>query len=109
GPFAAGAHERADGRRRGVEHGDAVALYDLPEATPVGVIRRALVHHAGGAEGKRAVDDVAVSGDPADIGRAPVHVVVAQIEDVLAGDVRADQVAGRGVEHALRPPGGTGR
>ena len=33
---------------------------------------------------ERAVDDVAVAGHPADVGRAPVEVVVAQVEDVLA-------------------------
>ena len=85
GILLAPAHEGADRRRRGVEDRHAVLLDDRPEAVLVGVVGRALVHHAGRAVGQRPVDDVAVAGDPADVGRAPVDVVVLQVEDVLRG------------------------
>ena len=77
------AHERADRRRRGVEDVDLVLVDHLPEARGVRVVRHALEHQRGGAVGERAVDDVAVAGDPADIGRAPVDVAVVVVEDVL--------------------------
>ena len=40
------------------------------------VVGRALVHHRGRAVGQRPVDDVGVAGDPADVGRAPVDVLL---------------------------------
>ncbi len=57
--------------------------------------------NVGGAGGQRAVDDVAVAGDPADVGRAPVDVVVAEVEDPLDGLLGEEVVAGRGVLDAL--------
>src|SRR5581483_2127686 len=67
-------HVRADRRRRRVEDGHAVALDDRPPAILVGIVGCALVHHGRRAVAERPVDDVAVAGDPADVGGAPVHV-----------------------------------
>ena len=75
-PVGAPLHERADGRRRGVEDRDAVALDDRPEAILLRPVGRAFVHHHRRAVGQRSVDDVAVPGHPADVRRAPVDVVV---------------------------------
>jgi hypothetical protein len=47
-----------------------------------------------------------MSGDPADVGGAPVDVLVAQIEDQARGVLRAHGVAGRRMDHALRLAGG---
>ena len=71
--------------RRGVEDVDLVLVDDLPEARRRGIVRHALEHQRGGAVGERPVDDVAVAGDPADIGRAPVDVAVMVVEDILVG------------------------
>src|SRR5215212_8443652 len=76
-------------------------LDDGPEAGEVGKVRRTLVHHAGRAVAHRPVDDVTVPGDPADVGGAPVDVVVAQVEDVFGSDARLDEVAGGRVDDAL--------
>ena len=76
-------NEGADGGGRGVKDGNFVGVDDLPEAVRFGPVGRAFVHHHGCAVLERAVDDVAVAGDPADVGRAPVDVLFAQIEDVL--------------------------
>ena len=47
------------------------------------MVGRALVHDGGGAVGERSVDDVAVAGDPADVGGAPVDVLLRlQVEDL---------------------------
>ncbi len=107
-PLRAPLHEGADRRRRRVEDRDAVALDDVPEAAARGRVGRALVHQARRAVGERAVDDVGVPGDPADVGRAPVHVLVLEVEDPLRRRVRADEVAARRVEDALRLSGRAG-
>ena len=95
------AHQRADRGRRGVEDVDLVLVDHLPEARGVGVVRHAFEHQRGRAVGERAVDDVAVAGDPADVGGAPVDVAVVVVEDVLVRHRDVDQVAAGGVQHAL--------
>ena len=82
-PFVAKAHEGADGRGRGVEDVDLVPVDDAPEAVRLREVGRAFVHQAGRAVLQRAINDVAVAGHPADIGRAPVDVLILQIEDHL--------------------------
>ena len=99
--LVAPAHEGADRRRRRVEDRHLVPLDQRPEAILLGEVGRALVHHAGRAVRQRTVDDVAVPGDPADVGRAPVDVVLVQIEDVLGRQVR--RPAGSRPSCARRP------
>ena len=95
-------HAGADRGRRRVHDRHAVALDDLPPAVLGRVVGRALVHHRGRAVGERPVDDVAVAGDPADVGRAPVDVVVLEVEDELVGGRDAGQIAAGRVLDALR-------
>src|SRR5690606_34426835 len=102
-------HERADGRGRGVQDRDAVLLHDVPPAARLRVIRRALVHHLRGAVGQRAVHDVAVPGDPADVGGAPEHVTFGfEVEDVAVGVGGLQQVTARRVLDALGLSGRAG-
>ena len=101
-------HEGADRRGGGVEDRYLVLLDHLPEGAWLGGPGRALVHQGGGAIGEGTVDDVAVAGDPAHIRRAPVDVVVADIEDPLEGEVGPEVVAGGGVHHPLGFAGGAG-
>ena len=61
---------------------------DVPEPRDAGVGRDALEHQGGGAVGERPVENVAVAGDPTDVGRAPVDVAFAVIEHVLVGQRR---------------------
>ena len=102
---AAPLHEGADRGRRGVEDRHLEVLDDPP---PAALVRGALVHHLRAAVGQRAVDDVAVAGDPADVGGAPVDVVVLDVEHRPVGVGREQQVAAGGVQHALGLPGGAG-
>ena len=108
GPLVAPLDEGADGGGRGVEDGDFVAVDDVPEAVGLGKVGRAFVHQAGGAVLQRAVDDVAVAGDPADVGGAPVDVFFFEVEDPFGGEVGADGVAAGGVDDALGLSGGAG-
>ena len=62
---------------------------------------RPFVHDDRRAVGERAVDDVAVPRHPADVGGAPVDVVFLEIENPACVERRAEQIAGRRVQHAL--------
>ena len=73
-----------------------------------GIVGNALEHDAGGAVAQRAVDDVAVAGDPADVGGAPVDVVLMIVEDHLVGHGGIEQVTAGGVHDALGLAGGAG-
>ena len=100
-PFVAPFDEGADGGRRGVENGHAVVLDDAPEAVRVGPVRGTFIHQAGHAIGQRTVDQVAMAGDPADVGAAPIDVVLAEIENVFRRGIGLGEVTGCGVEDAL--------
>src|SRR5262249_43459727 len=65
-------------------------------------------HQHRRAVGQRTVDDVAVAGHPADVGGAPVDVLVPQVEHELGRGVGADKIAARGVNDALGLPGRAG-
>ena len=82
-PIHAPGHEGADGGGGAVKNCDFVAVNNFPEAIFLGEVGRAFVHHDARAIRERAVDDVAVAGDPADVGGAPVDVVFVQIENQL--------------------------
>jgi len=97
--------EGADGGRRGVENRDAVFLDHFPETAEIRRVRRAFVHHLGDAVSQRAVNDVRVPGDPADVGGAPVNILVAHVENVFAGRIRAGEVTAGGVENSFRLAG----
>ena len=106
--FLALAHQRADRGGGGVEDVDLVLGADLPEAAGIGVGRHALEHHRGRPVGEGPVDDVAVAGDPADIGGAPVDVALVVVEDVFVGHRRIGEITAGGVHDALRRAGGAG-
>ena len=100
------AHERADGRRRGVENVDLVALHHVPVPAVVGVHGRRLEHDSRRAVEQGAVHDVAVPGDPADIGGTPEQIVgdilaLLRSEQQVVGQRRPQQIPAGGVQHAL--------
>ena len=98
-------HQRANGGRRGVENIDLVLVDDLPEPADRGIVGNALEHEGRRAVGERPVDDVAVAGHPAHVGRAPIDVAVVIIEDILMGHRDVDEIASGGVQHSF---GGAG-
>ena len=109
GPMVALADQRADRGGRSVENADAILLDDAPPAVELRIIGSAFVHHAGRAGRERPVDDVAVAGDPADIGRAPVGVFFLEIEDPLHGRGDVREIAAGGVQNAFGLAGGARR
>ena len=94
-------HKGAYGGGGGVADGDSILGDDGPEPVPVRPIGRALIHHRRCAVCQGSVDDVAVAGDPADVRRAPVDVVLLQVEDPLGGGIGAHQIPTGGVYDAL--------
>ena len=103
-------HEGPDGRGRRVEQRDPVLLDQVPEPVAARRVGRALVHHRRAAVRERAVHDVAVAGDPADVGGAPVDVGLGvHVEDVLVRERDLRQVAAGRVHDALGLAGGARR
>src|SRR5215471_6047893 len=98
--------QHPDGGGRGVEDVHAEPLGDPPGAPGVGVVGRALIDHAGRAEGQRPVDDVGVAGDPPDVGHAPVRVLGVDVLVVLGRPGHVGEVATGGVLGTLGTPGG---
>ena len=95
------AHQRADRGRGGVEDVDPVALDHVPEAADIGIVGDAFEHQAGRAVGERAVDDIGVAGDPADVGGAPEKLAGPIVEHIMEGGGRPHRIAAGRVQHAL--------
>ena len=107
-PLLAGRGNGADGSRGRVELIDVPLLNGLPVAVRVGIGGNGFKHHGGRAVGHRAIYDVRMAGDPADVGRAEVDVAVVVVEDVLVRGARIDHVSPDRVLHALGLPRGAG-
>ena len=82
---------------------------DLPETAGVRVGGHTLEHERGRPVRKRAVDNIAVAGDPAHVRRAPEDVPVVIVEDILVGHGGVDKITAGGVHNALGLAGGAGR
>ena len=72
--------------------GDLVLGDDPPAAVRPRPGGHALIHQGSRAIRQRAIDDIGVSGHPADIGGAPEHVILAMIEGVFMGHGRPDEI-----------------
>jgi len=102
------AHQGAQRSRRGVEDGDVPFIADLPEAAVVGIVGHPFEHQGRRAIRERTIDDIAVAGDPADVGRTPIDFAGPVIEHLRMGHRRPEQIAARAVQDALGRAGGTG-
>src|SRR5919201_4507517 len=107
-PLLTPLNERADRSRRGIKHADLVSVNHAPETVRLWEVGRALIHYGSRAVLQRAINDVAVTCHPANIGAAPVRVFVLEIEDPLRRYVSADGIPAGGVYHAFRFAGCAG-
>src|SRR5712692_9643305 len=96
------AAQGADRRRRRVEDVDAKLLGDAPGPSGVGVGGYALVDNRRGRERKRAVDDVGVARDPADVCQTPIDVLEVDVLDVLRRPRHVRKVAADGMLATFR-------
>src|SRR5664280_1562696 len=99
----------ADGRGRGVERGHSEPLGDPPHTPGIGIGGYALVHDRRGAECQWPIDNVGVSGDPANVGGAPVRVLGMDVLVVLRRAGHVGEVTARAVLAALWLAGRTAR
>ena len=95
-------HEHADGRGRGENLVHPVAIDDLVEAFRRRIVNRAFEDHGRHAVGERADNAPDVHGQPADVGRAPEHIVLMVVQVVLRVDVVVDDERHGRVDDALR-------
>ena len=68
-------HEGTDGCWGGVKDRDAIVLDDFPKPCFIGPVGSTFVHDTSHAIRQGAIDQIRVTGNPPDIGRAPVCVV----------------------------------
>jgi len=62
-------------------------------------------YNARGTVQQRAIGDVRVARDPANVGRAKVHVVVVVVEHVPKGCIRVQHVTSLAMHHSFGFPG----
>ena len=79
----------------------------ITEAAVRRIRRHTFKHQCGGTIGQRAINNVAVTGNPAYVSRTPVHVTFFVIEDVLMGHRGIHHVTAGGVLQTFRRTGGT--
>src|SRR4029453_17314327 len=91
--------------RGSIQNVDPVLFDDLPKTIGLWPVRRSLIHDNSCAIRERSVDDVAVTGDPPNIGCAPKDILVPDIEDVFRGAINAHQVAAGRVQNTFRLAG----
>jgi len=70
-----------------------VVLNHFPETACVRVCGHTFKHNFCTAQGQGAVGDVGMACDPTNVGRAPEHVVLFQVEGPFGGQGRVQQVA----------------
>src|SRR3954452_10321242 len=81
---------------------------DLPEPRGVRVVGHALEYQGGRAIGERAVHDVAVPGDPTDVGGAPIDFALTIVEHVFMRYRSMDEITAGGVQYPFRLSGRAG-
>ncbi len=100
-------HQGTDGGRCGVQDIDLVLVHHLAHAGRVRVVGYTFKQNGDSAVGKRAVQNVAVTGDPTEVRSTPIDVAIMVIKHVLMGHRGVHHVPARGVQYAFRGAGGT--
>ncbi|CCK16116.1 hypothetical protein BN136_2126 [Cronobacter universalis NCTC 9529] len=101
-------HQRANGRRRGIENIHLVLIHHLRHTVGGGPVRHAFKHQRGGAAGERPVEQITVPGHPAHIRGAPVDIARMVVKGVQERGGRVDQIAAGGMQYAFRFTGRAG-
>lgn len=94
--------QETDGSGGGVELGDLVCLDDVPVARGRGVDRGALKYGGGDAVEERAVYNVTVAGNPANVGHAGKLVLGMNIKNVFDSKGGAEKVSTGGLRQIMR-------
>ena len=95
------AHQCPDRGRRGIEYVYFMLGDHLPETIMIGVVGNALKHQRRRAVLQGAIDDIAMSRDPANVGGAPEYFACTVIKRVMKCGGGPNRIAARAVQHAF--------
>ncbi len=101
--------ERPNRRRRRIENRHLVVIHNLPEPVILRPVRSTLVHHHRRAILQRPIHHIAVPGHPSNVRRTPEHILVMQIENILARQIRLHRIPAGRMHQPLRLPRRTAR
>src|SRR5689334_9790711 len=107
GHFLTKAHQATNSGWSAVEDSGLIFLDNFPPAVGSGIGWNALVQNNGRGVHQRSVNDVAVSGDPTDVGGTPEDVIRLDIKDKLSSGVNAYGVAALDMDNAFGLAGAT--
>src|SRR5437667_10811804 len=91
-PLVAPANERTDRRRGRVENVDTIFFNDFPESIGLRPVWCSLVHDGRRTIRQRAVNDVTMARDSANIRHTPKNALIADVEHLVHGRVNADEL-----------------
>ena len=94
-------HKRTDNGGRSIENIDLELFNDVPEAIWSWIGRNTLKHHGCAAHGQRSIEDIAMTGNPADISCTPVHIIILQIKYVLHGMAGIGEIPSGSVDNTF--------
>ena len=98
-PLVALSHNRPDSRRGGIENTDLKLLNDLPESVGLWISGHTFENNRRSAVGQRTIDDVGVTGYPADISRTPEDIFVLIIKDIFKTDIGINHIPADGMKN----------
>ena len=91
----------------GVENSDAMAVNDVPAAVRLGMNGRTFIQQTRQSVLQRAIDDITMACNPANVSSTPEHILVFGVEHYLSGVVSADRIASGGVQNTFGFASGT--
>src|SRR6516225_1104461 len=101
-----GTPQRAYCRWRGVKDIDVELFGDAPRTPGVGMGGKPLEHNRGGTERQGPVNDVGMTGNPADVGHTPVDVLRVNVLNVLRRPGYVGEISARAMLTTFWPPSG---
>lgn len=106
--LVAGALQETQGSGSNIELCDLVLLNDIPVSGKVGVGGCTLENDGGHTQEEWGVDDIGVTGNPADITAAEVPVAIVNVEHILSGGGGTQEITAGGVHDTLGLAGRAG-
>ena len=94
-------HQAANGGRSRVQNIHLVAVHNVPKTSGIGPRGHAFKHQRGGSSTQRAIYQVAVPGNPTDVGRTEMNLARLVLKGVDKRVSRPHHVSGTGVHHAF--------
>ena len=86
-------HQGADCGWRGVKDIDLMPFAHIPKTTEIRIVGNTLKHKLSRAVEQRAINDIAMPCDPANIGRAPEYLSILIIKCVVESCCRPNSIA----------------